>query len=302
MVTKALTLVSVIVLGYLMKRSGWVKGSDFGLISTIVLKITLPCAIITGLNSTEVDVASTGLVAFGLAAVVLPQVVAFFVEARNGRRAQAFGVLNVSSFNIGLFAIPYLSAFVGPEAILVASLFDIGNALGIAGVGFAWSVVLAGTEGTRRDAARRVARSIGTNPLIITYVVMLVIRLLDVHVPAPILGFTTLVGGANTFLAMLMIGIAFEARLSRDRYGIVAKYLALRYGLLLLFVLAAWFLLPYPPEIRIAVAMILFAPTAAMVPGLTHERGLDYQVSAFLISCTVIIGIVGMPTVLAILS
>ena len=298
---KALTLVAIVLLGYGIKRIGWVQESDFGIISTIVLKITLPCAIITGLNAPEVAPGSLSLVLFGFVAVVLPQAVAFLVEARNGRAAQAFGVLNVSSFNIGLFAIPYLSAFVGPGAILVASLFDIGNALGIAGVGFAWSVMLVGTEGSRRDAARRVARSILTNPLILTYVTMTVLRLADVTLPGVVIGFTSLIGGANTFLAFLMIGIAFSARLERGRLGLVAKYLALRYALLLVIGVLGWLVLPFPHELKVAAVLVLCAPMAAMVPGLTYERGLDVQVSAFLVSATVVIGIVTMPVMLALL-
>lgn len=298
---KALTLVAIVLLGYGIKRIGWVQESDFGIISTIVLKITLPCAIITGLNATEVAPESLTLVLFGFVAVVLPQVVAFLVEARNGRAAQAFGVLNVSSFNIGLFAIPYLSAFVGPGAILVASLFDIGNALGIAGLGYAWSVMLVGSEGSRRDAARRVTRSILTNPLILTYVTMTVLRLLDVTLPGVVIGFTGLIGGANTFLAFLMIGIAFSAKLERGRLGLVAKYLALRYALMFAIGVLGWLVLPFPPEVKVAAVLVLCAPMAAMVPGLTYERGLDVQVSAFLVSATVVVGIVAMPVVLSLL-
>jgi len=57
---------------------------------------------------------------------LVQQVVGFVVGRRRGTQAQAFGVLNVGSYNIGLFAIPYVSSFLGPASIVYASVFDVG--------------------------------------------------------------------------------------------------------------------------------------------------------------------------------
>ena len=50
-----------------------------------------------------------------------------FLAGRPPAADRAFGVLTVQSFNIGLFAIPYVSTFVGPQAIVYAAMFDIGE-------------------------------------------------------------------------------------------------------------------------------------------------------------------------------
>ena len=129
LVVKAGTLVAIIALGYLVKRLGWLRGEDFRVLSTIALRITLPCALIVSFDSFEITPSLLWLSVFAFVVVCGGQVVTWIVERRRGPGAQAFGVLNVSSFNIGLFVIPYLGVFLGPQAVVIASMFDVGNAL-----------------------------------------------------------------------------------------------------------------------------------------------------------------------------
>ena len=49
-VVKALVLVLIIALGFGVKRLGWVRASDFGVFSRVVLGVTLPCALATSFN------------------------------------------------------------------------------------------------------------------------------------------------------------------------------------------------------------------------------------------------------------
>lgn len=130
---KAGSLMLIIAIGYGIKRRGWVSASDFPIFSNIVLRITLPCALAVSFD-TFVLTPALLFIAVGAFVVNLVQEVAgFLLGRRHGRAAQAFGVLNIGGFNIGLFAMPYLAGMLGPQAIAYAIIFDVGNTLAAAG-------------------------------------------------------------------------------------------------------------------------------------------------------------------------
>lgn len=295
---QALSLVAVIGIGQGIKRLGWVSADDFPLFAALVLRITLPCALITSFDRFTIDTSLLALVAVGVGVNVVQQVTGTLMNRRSGHRAQAFGVLNVGTYNIGAFAIPYLAGFMGPEAVVLASLFDVGNAVAAAGLGYAWARSLASG---RRPTPAGFARNVFSSVIFDVYVVLLVLRLLDLRLPEPVIVFTSTVGAANTFLAMLMIGIGLELRLAPHRYLAAARYLAVRYGWATVFVLVVWFLLPMDATVRTVVCMLLFAPVASMTPGFTSEIDGDVELSAFITSASIVVGLVMMPVLLLVL-
>ena len=53
--TKAIAFVLVIVTGYVLKKKGFFQPDDFYLFSKVVVRITLPCAIISNLSGISLD-------------------------------------------------------------------------------------------------------------------------------------------------------------------------------------------------------------------------------------------------------
>lgn len=299
LLVRAASLIAIIALGLVARRLGWVRESDFGTLSTIVLRITLPCALITSFNSFEVGPERLVIVAAGFVAMAIPQFIAFALEARRGRRGQALAVLNTAGLNIGLFAIPYLSAFLGPEAILVASLFDVGNALACIGLAYAWSMSLA-SQGEGRHL-RRAARAVFSSPLFLTYLCLMAMRLLDLTLPDPVIVFTSTVGAANTFLAMFMIGVGLNLTWDSTRYATASRLLAYRYATFALIGVALWLWLPVPRADKVVMVMLLGAPIAAMMSGFTAEARLDVRTATLVASVSVVVAIVAIPALLALL-
>ncbi|MFZ2165144.1 MAG: hypothetical protein WAV45_06745, partial [Propionibacteriaceae bacterium] len=205
---KALALIAIIGIGLGIKRLGWARTEDVGLFAKLVLRVTLPCALASAFNDFTITASLLVLSALGLVVNLIQQTTGYLM----GRTAEerAFGVLNVNSYNMGAFATPYLAGFMGPQTIVYSAMFDVGNALGAAGVGYAWSSSLArGARLTPWQFLRLMFSSV----IFDVYLFLVIMRLFDLHLPAPILTFTSLVGSANTFLAMLMIGIGLELRL-----------------------------------------------------------------------------------------
>lgn len=290
------SLVLIIAIGHFVKQLGWVSVTDFPIFSSIVLRITLPCALIVGFNTFPLNLSLLFLAALSLVVCVLQEIAGFLLGHRHGRRAQAFGVFNVGGHNIGLFAMPYLSGMLGPHSIVYAMIFDVGNTLAIASIGYAWGTSL--SRPNEKISPLRFTKQILRSPVFDTYIVLLLLGIFHLHLPRAVVSFATIVGGANTFLAMFMIGIGLKISLPRHKYAQAAQYLGLRYALASCFALAVWFFLPAEQIVRAVLTVLFFAPLPAMSAGFTGEAGGDVELSTFMTSVSIVIGIVMMPSLL----
>nr|NLI48836.1 hypothetical protein [Propionibacterium sp.] len=295
MATKAAALLLIIVVGYLIKRRGWVDDTAVKLFGKILINITLPAAIVTSFNTVEITPRMLYVTGLGFVVVFIGQAAGFLVARSQGRQAQALAVLNVGPFNIGLFAIPYLATFVGPEGILFAGLFDIGNGLASIVFGYTAAMLLARGRGSVHTG-RALLRAV-LMPVFVSYVGMVALRLAGLTIPAPVIGFTSIVGAANTFLAMMMIGIGLQIVLDRSRYAAAGRILVTRYAVVIALALVVWFLLPLPVVEKTVIIMVLAAPIASLSAAFTAEAGLDVGVSTFAISTSVLVSIAAMPLV-----
>ena len=298
-IARSLAMVAVVVLGVVLKRVGVLRRSDFAALSRIVLGVTLPCALITGFNDYVLDRSLLVLSALGFGFGLSQQVLALLLWRRGERKDRAFAVLHSGSFNIGAFATPYIMGFMGAHAMVHSTLFDIGGAMTGAGVGYALGMQLAGDPS--RSMGRDVVRNLRRSPVLVTYVSLLCIKLLDLRFPDPVIAFTSLVGSANPFLAMLMIGVGLELRAGRSSYAMAAKVLCLRYATAVVAAVAFWNLLPFGPEPRLVLVMLVFAPVAAMTSGFVAKAGLDVEASTFTTFVSLVVAIVLIPTLFLVL-
>lgn len=184
--------------------------------------------------------------------------------------------------------------------MIYSTLFDIGGAFAGAGTGYAWGMTLAGEPGGNR--VREVVRTLTRTPILLTYVALLLLKLFELRLPDALITFTATVGAANPFLAMLMIGIGLELHLHPAKYRTAFRLLALRYLTGALAAVAFWTLLPLPQEARLVLVLLVFSPIATMIAGFTAKAGLDVELSAFMTSVSLVVGIVAMPTLYLVLS
>lgn len=296
---QALSLVAIIAVGQFVRAIGWVSAEDFPIFSHLVLKVTLPAALIVSFDQFELTGSLLILSVIGFALTGLQMVIGRFLSPRGDPIDRAFSVMNTGSYNVGAFAVPYLAGIAGPQAVVYASMFDVGNVVNAAGFSRAWAISLAAPQ--RSGGAATFLRRMFSSVIFDVYILLVVMRLLDLHVPAPVLPFIETVAAANIFLAMLMIGIGLKIVLARSRYLAAAKHLAVRYATATLAALATWHLLPAGEEVRAVLCAMYFAPLASMIPGFTHEIGGDVQLSSFIASASILVAVVVMPLLLVVL-
>lgn len=298
-ITKASAFVFIIALSYLLKRKGFFKASDFGLISDIVLKITLPCAVISNFSKIEVDTSLFGLIALGLACNLLTVGLGYAAGAGKSPGYKAFNMINFSGYNIGCFTLPYVQSFLGAPGVIAACLFDAGNSVMCTGATYSMAAAVAGTgeKSTARVFFKRMFSSVPMD----TYIVMVILSIAGIRLPHIITAFSDVAGSANSFLAMMMIGIGFELHLTRASIMRVTGILLWRYTVAAILSFLFFYFAPFPYEIRKILALIPFAPVSAVCTIFTSRCGGDVAMSCTINSLTIVIGIVVMTTIMILL-
>ncbi len=298
LLTRAGAFVSVILLGIILRRIGLFKADDFRVLSNIVIKVTLPAAIIKSFSVNEIrpDMLTLALLGFGCGALYM--LLAHFWTIRKSRQQRAFEILNLPGYNIGAFALPFCQSFLGPMGVVATCLFDTGNAFICLGGAYAIATMIKDGSGF---SCRRLLKSLGTSVPFMCYIIMVSLNLMRIKLPGMILEFADVAANANAFMAMLAIGVGFKLSGEKHQIGCIFRILGTRYAIAAVLAVCFYFLLPFPLEIRQALVILCFAPISTAVPPFTREMGGDAGLSSAINSIAIVCSMVLMVTLLGIM-
>ena len=286
---RAGSFIAIIVMGYLLKRIGFFKQEDFTVLSKIVIRITLPCAIITSFAGKTIDPALLSLTFIAIGCGITYIVIGYLINRNHSREQQSFEMLNLPGYNIGTFVIPFAQSFLGALGVITVSLFDTGNA--VICMGGAFSIAAMVKDGNGFSVKRIVNALVHSVPFM-AYMIMLLVNLLRLQVPAFIMSFAQIGTNANAFMAMLMIGVGFKLQLSdKKQVGTIVKLLSIRYAVATVFALIFYFVLPFELEVRQALVILAVSPIGSAVPGFTEQLKGDVGLSSALNSFAMVISI-----------
>lgn len=286
--TRAGSFVAVILLGYLLKRIGFFKQEDFTILSRITIRITLPATIITSFAGKEIDTALLSLTLLAIGCGLLYVAIGFLINRKKSKEQQAFEMLNLPGYNIGTFVIPFAQSFLGPMGVIATSLFDTGNAVMCLGGAFSLASMVKDGSGF---SVKRILKSLSRSVPFVCYVLMLLMNLMKISVPDFVMSCAGIIGNANAFMAMLMIGVGFKLEGNRSQLWTIVRLLVIRYGVAAVLACIFYFVLPFELEIRQALVILAVSPIGSAVPGFTGEMKGDVGLSSALNSMSIVISI-----------
>ena len=123
--------------------------------------------------------------------------------------------MNTVGYNIGNFTLPFVQSFLGSTGVIVTSLFDTGNAFCCLGGAFSVASAVKGQSSgvTVKSLFKSLTRSLAFD----CYIIMLILSLAHIQLPDVIFSFSEIIGNANAFMAMLMIGVGLNCLAVRSR-------------------------------------------------------------------------------------
>lgn len=287
--------IAIIVLGFVLRRIGFFKESDFSVLSKVVVRVTLPAALIMNAANRQLSPELLLLPFLGIGGGIVYIAAGWLLGRRSGKDQQAFDILNISGYNVGVFVVPFTQSFLGTADVMAASIFDVGNSFIC--LGGSRGVAGAVKNGKGFDI-KQVLKALSVSVPFLVHIGTVVMNLLHLPFPAPVLECADIIAAANPFLAMLAIGVGFQVKLNRSQIGQILRILVVRFGIAAVLALCYWFLLPFDRTVRLALVILAVSPLAAAVPGFTDEIGGDVGMSCTICSLTILISITIIVTLL----
>ena len=292
---KAGCYIAIIILGIFLRRIGFFKESDFSVLSKIVIRVTLPAALIVNAATRAFSPDLLVLSLLGLGGGILYMAAGWLVSRHADKEQQAFDILNHAGYNIGVFVIPFTQSFLGATGVMIASIFDVGNAFIC--LGGAYGVASAVKDGKGFDI-RQVLKALAVSVPFLVHIGTVLMNLLHIPFPAPVVECAGIIANANAFLAMLMIGVGFKLSLEKSKLNRIFRALLIRYSIAAALALCYWFLLPFDRLIRLTLVILAVSPIGSAVPGFTGDLGGDVGLSCNITSLTILISIITIVTLL----
>lgn len=287
--TRAGCFIAIIVLGFLLKKIGVFKDNVFSVLSNVVLKITLPAAIIVNFANKEIDFSMFSIALLGLGFGLVYVLLGLLLNCRSSKAQRAFEVLNLPGYNIGCFTLPFVQSFLGSAGVITACLFDIGN--GFVCLGGAFSIAAMVKDGSR-FSFKRIVKNLSKSIPFLLYCIMPLLCIAHIPIPNMITTFAGIIADANPFIAMLMIGVGFDISADKTQLGHILKIVSIRYLAALAFALFIYFILPFSSEVKKALILLVFSPIGVAVPAFTEQLkgdvGLSSAVNSICIVCSIL--------------
>lgn len=297
-IIRAGCFIAIIVMGYVLRKKNFFGEEAFGVLSKVTLKITLPAAIVSSFAGKEIDFSMLSLGLIGFGGGVIYMLFGYFMNRKKGKEQQAFSLLNLSGYNIGNFTLPFVQSFLGPVGVITTSLFDVGNAAICLGSSFG---IASAVKDGQKFSIKKVLRTVTKSVAFDCYVIMILMQLFRIAIPAPVVSLAEIMGNANAFIAMLMIGVGFKLSGDMSQKKTIVQMLLVRYSVAAVIAAACYFFLPFSSEVRTALVILPFSPIGSAAPAFTKDLGGDAGLSSALNSISIVISIFCMVGLLLVL-
>ena len=194
---RALGFISIIALGYFLKVKGVVKREDAEVLSTIVMNVTLPAALLTSASALTLDSGILIPLLLGFVMNLIMDWVGYWEARDRDLVAKSAGMVQISGYNIGTFTLPFVQAFFPAAYLVPVILFDTSNALMVLGGNF----TLAANFNRKQEAMSLgdILRNLfGSIPFAV-YLMTFLLAALGLQIPQPVLSITNIAANANPF-------------------------------------------------------------------------------------------------------
>ncbi len=299
--TQAFAFTMIIFMGIILRKQGMVPDDSGQTVKKLLISVTLPAAIIINFSRLEqMENEMILMTAIGFLLNCIMVFVGFILTRNRTPDIRAVYMLCLPAFNIGAFCLPFIQSFLPAAATVTACMFDVGNSLMCTGGTYA---VTAECISSRRDThpLRTVLKKLVTSPPLMTYITMFLLEILGLKLPKILLRLLEPVASANTFMAMMMIGLLFHIEWKRDFLRVIASLLGIRHLFAILMAMFFYYVCPFPLVIRKVLVLLCFSPMSAVSPAYTGMCGGDEGLASAANSLSIILSIAELTALLILL-
>lgn len=267
LIIKSVGYMILIALAYLLKKFGIFVQKDKDVLGKMLMYITLPCAFIANFKNFTNDISMIYFFMIGLMVNIFMIYIGYFASMKRDGSTRAMYMIECSGYNIGAFTTPFLSSFLPAEALVISSLFDIGNS--VMAVGGVYPLAR-GKIDHGRSSHNNVVKNFFLKLLqsvpFDTYIIMLVISLIGIRLPSEVNKVASMIGTTSIIITMIMIGITFEVNIIKEDMLDIFKILIIRYVAGFFIGIAIWNIFDFSYLAKKVLIICILAPVTSISP------------------------------------
>lgn len=297
-----LKLACMIVIGFIVFRTGYLKKEHHAAISKIVVNLTLPLLVVMALTGVELTPERVKNSVFVLLGAFLSVAVLFLL---GGVMAKLFRLPTESALihkcmtafgNVGFLGYPLILSLYGKEGLFYAALYGVCvNDM------LVWTYVVyqlckqnGSTELSKKERLKRFF-----NPPTIAFFIALFMLIFGLRVPGVLGEVFDGIGGMTTYLSMIFVGGVLANADFKKLLHCASAFSIVAVKMLLVPLFVAFVIkdLPFDPVAKGALVMQIAVPSQTIISILTSEYGGDVEYVIKGIFVTTLSGLVTLPFV-----
>ncbi|MBN2014010.1 MAG: AEC family transporter [Candidatus Altiarchaeota archaeon] len=293
-----LTVVFLVVLGYILKRGGVVRKEFADSMIKLVFYVFLPATLFYSLTQLELESKLLILPLSGFFVALCCYIFAYLIRKpfHMDRKTEGSFIITSGAMNQALFIYPFFLVYKGAEGLGYAAFYDFGQALLSLTLGY----YIATRYGRGVSGVKKTLENMLRFPPLLALVFALTVNYLGLYpVIKPAEAFIIMLHNCTTPLIMLSLGIFLEPRISKP-----APMLGVIFNRFIFSLCAAAFfvfLFQLSGLEKTTVLIASAAPPAMLTLVYSVEEKLDTEFTANLISTTILIGLLYIPLLFTIL-
>ena len=286
--------ISIVAIGYVVKKLNILKETDGDTIAKIIFNITLPAVILQVTTTIQFELSLVLLPLIGIVFGFLMSFIALLVFRKHPPNIKGAMIMTMIGFNVANFFFPLVQGIWGQPGMQYIALFDAGNAFTIFIICYILSTIYSpkNQENVVKINVKYILKRIISSAPILSYVIALIINFSGIVIPSFFSELLDILARANSALALLLLGVFLHFKFGKAEWISILKVLVLRYGVGLLVGLALFFLLPpttFNHLFRIIICLALILPVGLAVIPFSVENGYDQKLVTMAVNLTIII-------------
>lgn len=198
----------------------------------------------------------------------------------------------IASLNIGIFAYPLVEAIWPDKGLIYFGMADIGGAIVMFGITY-----LVGSHYSSNGqpfSFKQLVISLVKSVPLVTYVVMFILNMCNIHLPSAMIQFFDVLGKANMPLSMILLGLMLNFNIEKHFLPLAWKYILCHYALGVIAGLLIHFFLPVSdPMIKSTLQVAWLLPVGvAIIPYALQFRYKTLPLIGMASNSTILISII----------
>ena len=296
-----LVLLTMMALGYLTYRKGWINDESYGHISKICVNILNPCIVIYGVTGKDSNLPGQVVVQnlifmciYYVILILLSKPIIRMLKVSKGNRS-IYELMLIFS-NVGFMGIPVISSIFGQESVVLIAFYMLGYNL----VLYTYGLYLSSkTEGAQITFQWKSLLNAG----VISCFVALLLFGFQVQLAPSVVNFFDYVGNAVVPMSMMLIGASVAQHADRSFLTDIRMYVFSAIKLLVIPIAAALLMKGFAidPLVKGVFVMMLAMPVGTIVVMFAKQAGADDMECTKGSVITTLLSIVTIPIVAAFL-